>query len=195
MAHYAHVLDKEGNFEIIDGRYLHLYPNLKEEDLHLIAKEQLKEYYLKPHCKARYLNGQLTYEEPHVDLDAQFKYIQTDLLNRTKYKLDQLEKQYLSEYSQTERESFERQIKEARGELPPLLLTEILASYPESMTLEKLKLKVLEKSDLHAIIRGALIAKKQSLERAIESATTHERLRDLAEEIQQWSFSQTGELM
>ena len=63
------------------------------------------------------------------------------------------------------------------------------------MTLEKLKLKVLEKSDLHAIIRGALIAKKQSLERAIESATTHERLRDLAEEIQQWSFSQTGELM
>ena len=188
MTYYIHVLTDDGQFEIIDGRYLDIYPKIKKENLHKITEEQVKEYYLNINCKVIYKDGKITYEVPQIDRDVLIQNIKRDLLLRLNLKLDSLDKQYLSSYPKAEIDSFERQIKEANGELPPLLLTEILAGYPESMTLEKLKAKVLEKADLHAIIRGALITKKQTIGRSIEAAKTIDELNNLEDQITRWTL-------
>ena len=110
----------------------------------------------------------------------------TQLLNVIANKTDNFKAQYLVGYSQAEIDSFYRQEREARNELPTMLLTEIFEGRDDLSSIEDLKKKVIEKADLFAIIMGKLFAIKQGFEKHIEQAETMEQLDKIEQEINQW---------
>lgn len=101
-------------------------------------------------------------------------------------KTDDFKTQYLVGYSQAEIDSFYRQEREARGELPLMLLTEIFEGRDDLESIEQLKKKVIDKADLFAIIMGKLFAIKQNFETRIEAAQSLETLNQIEQEIDQW---------
>ena len=119
---------------------------------------------------------------------------QTELLIKRKNNLMQLianktdnfKSQYLAGYSQAEIDSFYRQEREARNELPLMLLTEIFEGRDDLKSVDELKNKVIEKADLFAIIMGKLFAIKQGFETHIEKAQTMEDLDKIEEDINKW---------
>lgn len=119
---------------------------------------------------------------------------QTELLIKRKNNLMQLianktdnfKSQYLASYSQAEIDSFYRQEREARNELPLMLLTEIFEGRDDLKSVDELKKKVIEKADLFAIIMGKLFAIKQGFETHIEKAKTMEDLDKIEEDINKW---------
>lgn len=119
---------------------------------------------------------------------------QTELLIKRKNNLMQLianktdnfKSQYLAGYSQAEIDSFYRQEREARNELPLMLLTEIFEGRDDLKSVDELKKKVIEKADLFAIIMGKLFAIKQGFETNIEKAQTMEDLDKIEEDINKW---------
>ncbi|WP_238326967.1 phage tail protein [Rodentibacter pneumotropicus] len=117
---------------------------------------------------------------------ALFTQRKTALLRRIADKTDQAKTQYLQGYSQAEIDSFYRQEREARGELPEVILTEIFNGRDDLKSLEELKQKVIEKADLFAIVMGKLFAIKQNFETHIEQAKTLEDLDKIEQEIKQW---------
>ena len=110
----------------------------------------------------------------------------THLLNVIANKTDNFKAQYLVGYSQAEIDSFYRQEREARNELPTMLLTEIFEGRDDLSSIEDLKKKVIEKADLYAIIMGKLFAIKQVFEKHIEKAETIEQLDKIEKEINKW---------
>lgn len=110
----------------------------------------------------------------------------THLLNVIANKTDNFKAQYLIGYSQAEIDSFYRQEREARNELPTMLLTEIFEGRDDLSSIEELKKKVIEKADLYAIIMGKLFAIKQVFEKHIEHAETIEQLDKIEQEINKW---------
>ena len=89
--------------------------------------------------------------------------------------------------SQAEIDSFYRQEREARNELPLMLLTEIFEGRDDLKSVDELKKKVIEKADLFAIIiMGKLFAIKQGFETHIEKAKTMEELDKIEEDINKW---------
>lgn len=119
---------------------------------------------------------------------------QTELLIKRKNNLmqfianktDNFKSQYLAGYSQAEIDSFYRQEREARNELPLMLLTEIFEGRDDLKSVDELKKKVIEKADLFAIIMGKLFAIKQGFETHIEKAQTMEDLDKIEEDINKW---------
>lgn len=101
-------------------------------------------------------------------------------------KTDNFKSQYLAGYSQAEIDSFYRQEREARNELPLMLLTEIFEGRDDLKSVDELKKKVIEKADLFAIIMGKLFALKQGFETYIEKAQTMEDLDKIEEDINKW---------
>lgn len=122
-------------------------------------------------------------EEKRSTLLRQWK---TRLLQRVADKTDNFKAQYLQGYSQAEIDSFYRQEREARNELPLMLLTEIFEGRDDLKSVEDLKKKVIEKADLFAIIMGKLFAIKQGFETHIEKAKTMEELNNIEQEINKW---------
>lgn len=110
----------------------------------------------------------------------------TQLLNVIANKTDNFKAQYLVGYSQAEIDSFYRQEREARNELPTMLLTEIFEGRDDLNSINELKKKVIEKADLFAIIMGKLFAIKQGFEKHIDKAETLEELDKIEQEINQW---------
>lgn len=110
----------------------------------------------------------------------------TQLLNVIANKTDNFKTQYLIGYSQAEIDSFYRQEREARNELPTMLLTEIFEGRDDLNSIDELKKKVIEKADLFAIIMGKLFAIKQGFEKHIDKAETIEELDKIEQEINQW---------
>lgn len=109
-----------------------------------------------------------------------------DLMQFIANKTDDFKAQYLAGYSQAEIDSFYRQEREARNELPLMLLTEIFEGREDLKSVEELKAKVIEKADLFAIIMGKLFAIKQGFEKHIENAKTIEDLDNIEKEINKW---------
>lgn len=109
-----------------------------------------------------------------------------ELLQRIATKTDSFKAQYLAGYPQAEIDSFYRQEREARGELPEMLLTEIFEGRDDLQNIADLKKKVIEKADLFAIIMGKLFAIKQNFEKRIEQAETLEQLEKVEGGINQW---------
>ena len=110
----------------------------------------------------------------------------TQLLNVIANKTDNFKTQYLIGYSQAEIDSFYRQEREARNELPTMLLTEIFEGRDDLNSIDELKKKVIEKADLFAIIMGKLFAIKQGFEKHIDKSETIEELDKIEQEINQW---------
>jgi len=119
-------------------------------------------------------------------MTALFAERKTQLLNVIANKTDNFKTQYLIGYSQAEIDSFYRQEREARNELPTMLLTEIFEGRDDLSSIEELKKKVIEKADLFAIIMGKLFAIKQGFEKRIDQAETIEELDKIEQEIEQW---------
>lgn len=123
---------------------------------------------------------------PPEKLTALLPSRKAELLNVIANKTDNFKAQYLIGYSQAEIDSFYRQEREARNELPTMLLTEIFEGRDDLSSIEDLKKKVIEKADLFAIIMGKLFAIKQGFEKHIEQAETMEQLDKIEQEINQW---------
>ncbi|TGZ98514.1 phage tail protein [Rodentibacter pneumotropicus] len=119
-------------------------------------------------------------------ITALFTQRKTALLQRIADKTDQFKAQYLQGYSQAEIDSFYRQEREARNELPEMILTAIFEGRDDLENIEELKKKVIEKADLFAIVMGKLFAIKQNFETHIEQAKTLEDLDKIEQEIEQW---------
>ena len=123
---------------------------------------------------------------PPAKMTALLPSRKAELLNVIANKTDNFKAQYLIGYSQSEIDSFYRQEREARNELPTMLLTEIFEGRDDLSSIEELKKKVIEKADLYAIIMGKLFAIKQGFEKHIEQAETMEQLDKIEQEINQW---------
>lgn len=120
------------------------------------------------------------------NLTALLNQKKNELLQLIAIKTDSFKAQYLAGYSQAEIDSFYRQEREARGELPEMLLTEIFEGRDDLQNIADLKKKVIEKADLFAIIMGKLFAIKQNFEKHIEQAESLEQLEKVELGINQW---------
>lgn len=68
MAFYINVLDKLGNFEIIDGDLAAVYPHLDFTKLTALTDEQYTQFCQKSTGKVKFINGQFVSEDIKVDL-------------------------------------------------------------------------------------------------------------------------------
>lgn len=186
MAYLIRILDDDGHFELIDSELLFLYPDLDTDSLIELTNEQYQAFCEKHNGNTKFINGEFVFEEIKVDLTALFIQRKTALLQRIADKTDQFKAQYLQGYSQAEIDSFYRQEREARNELPEMILTEIFEGRDDLKSIEELKKKVIEKADLLAIAMGKLFAIKQNFETHIEQAQTLEELDQIEQEIEQW---------
>ena len=121
----------------------------------------------------------LIWEIPQEKLTALLKHRKSSLMTTIANKTDNFKAQYLQGYSQAEIDSFYRQEREARNELPLMLLTEIFEGRDDLKSVD-------EKADLFAIIMGKLFAIKQGFETHIEKAQTMEDLDKIEEDINKW---------
>ena len=196
-----HIIDKAGHFELIDSDFIALY-NIDKSTLIELTDAQYQQYltissdditfkdgafYARPlrPSDAHEWDGKAWVISPEK-MPALLAERKTHLLNVIANKTDNFKAQYLIGYSQAEIDSFYRQEREARNELPTMLLTEIFEGRDDLSSIEDLKKKVIEKADLFAIIMGKLFAIKQGFEKHIEQAETAEQLDKIEQEINKW---------
>lgn len=195
------IIDRDGHFELIDSDFIALY-NVDKSMLIELTDEQYQQYLAISGDDITFKDGQfharpLRPSEAHEwdgrewvispeKLTALLAERKTHLLNVIANKTDNFKAQYLIGYSQAEIDSFYRQEREARNELPTMLLTEIFEGRDDLSSIEELKKKVIEKADLYAIIMGKLFAIKQGFEKHIEQAETAEQLDKIEQEINKW---------
>lgn len=195
------IIDKDGHFELIDSDFIALY-NIDKSTLIELTDTQYAHYLTLNSDDIKFKDGTfharpfrpsavhewdgkawVISPEKQTALLAERK---THLLNVIANKTDNFKAQYLIGYSQAEIDSFYRQEREARNELPTMLLTEIFEGRDDLSSIEELKKKVIEKADLYAIIMGKLFAIKQGFEKHIEKAETAEQLDKIEQEINKW---------
>ena len=177
----------EGAVEISQETYLELL-NGQSQGKQIIADKTGNPVLIEPQPSAAHvLNLEtLTWEISPEKQTALLAERKTHLLNVIANKTDNFKAQYLIGYSQAEIDSFYRQEREARNELPTMLLTEIFEGRDDLSSIEELKKKVIEKADLYAIIMGKIFAIKQGFEKHIEQAETAEQLDKIEQEINKW---------
>lgn len=196
-----HIIDKDGHFELIDSDFIALY-SVDKSTLIELTDAQYQQYLAISSDDITFKDGSF-YARPLRPSDAHewdgkawvispekitalLAERKTHLLNVIANKTDNFKAQYLIGYSQAEIDSFYRQEREARNELPTMLLTEIFEGRDDLSSIEDLKKKVIEKADLFAIIMGKLFAIKQGFEKHIEQAETAEQLDKIEQEINKW---------
>ncbi len=175
----------EGAIEISEEKYIELLEG-QEQGKQIISDKQGTPVLLEPQPSPAHelKDGEWIISKTKITaLTTQRK---TTLLQRIADKTDQFKMQYLQGYSQAEIDSFYRQEREARNELPEMILTEIFKGRDDLKSIEELKKKVIEKADLLAIAMGKLFAIKQNFETHIEQAQTLEELDQIEQEIEQW---------
>ena len=174
----------EGAINITDEHYKQLLIG-QSQGKQIIADKTGNPVLIDPQPSAAYeLNlDTLTWEISGEKLTSLLAERKTHLLNVIANKTDNFKAQYLIGYSQAEIDSFYRQEREARNELPTMLLTEIFEGRDDLSSIEELKKKVIEKADLYAIIMGKIFAIKQGFEKHIEQAETAEQLDKIEQEI------------
>lgn len=196
-----HIIDKDGHFELIDSDFIALY-NVDKSTLIELTDAQYQQYLAISSDDITFKDGAfharpLQPSDAHEwdgkewvisqeKMTALLVECKTHLLNVIANKTDNFKAQYLIGYSQAEIDSFYRQEREARNELPTMLLTEIFEGRDDLSSIEELKKKVIEKADLYAIIMGKLFAIKQGFEKHIEQAETAEQLDKIEQEINKW---------
>jgi hypothetical protein len=195
------IIDKDQHFELIDSDFIALY-NIDKSTLIELTDAQYQQYlaisgdditfkdgsfYARPlrPSDAHEWDGKAWVISP-AKMTALFAERKTHLLNVIANKTDNFKAKYLIGYSQAEIDSFYRQEREARNEIPTMLLTEIFEGRDDLSSIEDLKKKVIEKADLYAIIMGKLFAIKQVFEKHIEKAETIEQLDKIEQEINKW---------
>lgn len=195
------IIDDAGHFELIDGDFIVLY-RVNQDELIALSDKQYQQYRTlnaddivfrdgkfvgrprKP-SEAHEWNGSAWIISPEK-MTALFMKRKEKLMILIADKTDNFKLQYLAGYSQAEIDSFYRQEREARNELPLMLLTEIFEGRDDLKSIDELKHKVIEKADLFAIIMGKLFAIKQGFETRIENAQTAEELEQIELEIDKW---------
>ena len=198
-----HMIDDDGHFELIDSDFRAFY-DIADDNLINLTDAQYQQYLSinsddvtfkdglfsgrprRPSQEYEWNEKSEKWEISKEKLTALFTLRKTVLLQRIADKTDQFKTQYLQGYSQAEIDSFYRQEREARNELPLMLLTEIFEGRDDLSSIDDLKKKVIEKADLFAIIMGKLFAIKQGFEKHIENAKTIEELDNIEQEINKW---------
>ncbi|NBH76389.1 phage tail protein [Rodentibacter pneumotropicus] len=175
----------KGAVEISEEKYVELLEG-QAQGKHIIADSTGNPVLIEPQPSPAHELKEGEWIISPSKLTALFTQRKTALLQRIADKTDQFKAQYLQGYSQAEIDSFYRQEREARNELPEMILTEIFEGRDDLESIEELKKKVIEKADLFAIIMGKLFAIKQNFETYIEQAKTLEDLDKIEQEIEQW---------
>ncbi|THA03973.1 phage tail protein [Rodentibacter pneumotropicus] len=103
-------------------------------------------------------------------ITALFTQRKTALLQRIADKTDQFKAQYLQGYSQAEIDSFYRQEREARNELPEMILTAIFEGRDDLENIEELKKKIIEYVDSLSIANCKFFTINPTFETHIEHA-------------------------
>ena len=121
---------------------------------------------------------------------ALFTQQKKDLLNKLADKADQLKNGLLTDYPQTEIESFYRQEKEALAwqadhNTPTPMLEQI--ARVRGVPFEVLVEKVIEKASQFAVAIGMIIGKRQAFEDRLLATKNLEELSALEKEIEEWN--------
>ncbi|OOF64769.1 phage tail protein [Rodentibacter pneumotropicus] len=175
----------EDALEISEEKYIELLEG-QAEGKQIIADNTGNPVLVEPQPSAAYELKDGTWVISPEKMAALFTQRKTMLLQRIADKTDKFKAQYLQGYSQAEIDSFYRQEREARNELPEMILTGIFEGRDDLENIEELKKKVIEKADLFATVMGKLFAIKQNFETHIEQAKTLEDLDKIELEIEQW---------
>lgn len=131
------------------------------------------------------------FELSHEKQTALFAQQKEGLLNKLADKADQLKNGLLAGYPQTEIDSFYRQEKEAlawkadhNAETPMLKQIALLRGVPFEILVQK----VIEKSEMFAMVIGAIIGQRQQFEDRILAATKPEELETIKNEVETWQL-------
>ena len=119
--------------------------------------------------------------------NALFAEQKESLIAQLANKTDALKAGLLVGYPQTEIDSFYRQEKEAlawQAETPMLKQIALLRGVPFEILVQK----VIEKSEMFAMVIGAIIGQRQQLEDRILTATKPEELETIKNEVETWQL-------
>lgn len=79
---YVHILNrKDGAFELIDGDFLQLYPEIAPADLVELSDEQYADFCVKDNGRTKFLNGQFVYEQTAIDEVARLEMLRNSLVD------------------------------------------------------------------------------------------------------------------
>ena len=133
----------------------------------------------------------LTWEISAEKQTALFAQQKESLITQLANKTDALKAGLLVGYSQTEIDSFYRQEKEAlawkadhNAETPMLKQIALLRGVPFEILVQK----VIEKSEMFAMVIGAIIGQRQQFEDRILAATKPEELETIKNEVETWQL-------
>ena len=195
MGYLIHILDDDGNFELIDQALLALYLDLNSDELIPLSDEQYQAFCQQDNSKTKFIDGNFVFTvEQNVDESQLLAQRKESLIYKVVTKTDQLEAQVLAGYSKAEIASFYRQEAEARAWLadnqsPTPMLNEMVVKRPEIPSLSILVEKIIEKADTFSAVMGGIIGKKQAIETRIELAKNSEELTACEQEIEQWQLA------
>ncbi|BFU64699.1 DUF4376 domain-containing protein [Rodentibacter abscessus] len=85
---YINLLDEQGNFELIDGDLLFLYPDLSAEKLIAITDEQYQAFCQQDNGNTKFIDGDFVFAKTIVDLTALLNTQRTEIRVKINAKRD-----------------------------------------------------------------------------------------------------------
>lgn len=86
MTYLVHILDNDGNFELIDKDFLHLYPDLEQDDdgnvigLVELSDERYQEFCQRDNGKTKFVDGAFVFAVADVDEQAVVEQYRSELV-------------------------------------------------------------------------------------------------------------------
>lgn len=181
MTYYVHVIDEQGNYELIDGDFTAIYPNLDFETMPTLTDRQYQAHLAKANGRERFVNGKFVYEQIKVDLQAV-------ILMAKSAKLADINQQAqafvneLAKYDETpsfERDTWLDQAAEAKAWVAdPAAQTPILELIAKmrGVPLDLLRQKAHEKAIAYQQIAAIVAGQRQAYEDRLTAAETLEQV-------------------
>ena len=83
---YVHIIDENGNFEIIDGKLRFLYDNLNSDKLIELSDVDYHNYLAYQQYGAKWIDGSFVFDKPEFDLQVQKQQLQQQVWEDIKAK-------------------------------------------------------------------------------------------------------------
>ncbi|EFM88668.1 hypothetical protein appser4_21960 [Actinobacillus pleuropneumoniae serovar 4 str. M62] len=175
------MIDEQGNYELIDGDFTAIYPNLDFETMPKLTDKQYQAYLAKANGKERFINGKFVYEQIKVDLQAV-------ILTAKSAKLADINQQAqafindLTDYDKTppfERDTWGIQRQEAiawvKDNTTPTPTLEWI-SQTRGVPLNVLRQKAYEKAVIYQKVSSLMAGQRQAYEDRLNAAETLEQV-------------------
>lgn len=183
MAYLVHVLNDDGNFELIDNDFLELYPDLNPDELVELSDEQYQDFCAKDNGKTQFVDGEFVFAEVELDEQAMINQYRNELIKHIDDTAAQIAAHWTrfeSEYK--EREAAAEAFKAANFEGEPNIY---VTSYAISARIDNktATLRILEQAVGLRHLQGQLAAQRMRKYLLDQVDLTIEQLQELHDDI------------